>query len=732
MKMLSIRSIAVLLASAASIATTAHAQTASNQTATEGQMNEDSALPPYPETRREDIVDTIFGVDVADPYRWLETDVRNDKEVADWVDRQSSYTNAYLETLPERAWFSSKLGEVLDYERIGVPEKKGKLLFYSYNPGLADQDVLMMKAASGAVLDAKGKVLLDPNRWSEDGTVALAGWDASPGAKVLSYQVQEAGSDWNTIEFVDLATGEKLEDRIEWVKTGGARWIDDTSFVYSRFPEPATGEDFQVTNRDQQIWLHVLGSPQSADRMIYATPDRPAMLHGASISHDGRWMFISSSDGSTPGNELRILPVSDLSGEPIVVADTMDDEWSVVEAVGESIILRTDNDAPLYRLMKLDVSGSAPVLQELVAESGNNMNAARVMGDRIVIDYLEDVKSRLRLFTLDGAPAGEVDLPGIGSVAGLSGEPGEAEAWFGFSSFNRPGDVFSLDLENGESQSVIDRDLDFDPDAFTVEQVFYPSAGGVKIPMFIVKRADLQGPAPTLLYAYGGFNVSLTPGYSSTRMAWLQAGGVYAVANIRGGGEYGSAWHDAARGPKRENAFADFIAAGEWLKANGVTGEGQLAIQGGSNGGLLMGVVTNRRPDLFDAVNPAVGVMDMLRFDRWGYGRAWAADYGFPEVEADFHVLRSYSPYHNVPQSGDYPPILVTTADTDDRVIPGHSFKYAAALQAADLGDAPHLIRIETRAGHGSGKPISKVIDENADILGFFAHWTGLKPAEGH
>jgi prolyl oligopeptidase len=356
------------------------------------------------------------------------------------------------------------------------------------------------------------------------------------------------------------------------------------------------------------------------------------------------------------------------------------------------------------------------------------MDAARVMGDRIVIDYLEDVKSRLRLFTLDGKPAGEVGLPGIGSVAGLSGEPGESEAWFGFSSFNRPPEVYRLDLATGDSRSIVDRTLGFDPEQFVVEQVFYPSADGTRIPMFIVKRADVTGPAPTLLYAYGGFNVSLPPSFSSTRMAWLQAGGVFALANIRGGGEYGSAWHDAARGPKRENAFADFIAAGEWLKANGITGKNQLAIQGGSNGGLLMGVVTNRRPDLFDAVNADVGVMDMLRFDRWGYGRAWAADYGFPDVEEDFHVLRSYSPYHNVPASGDYPAILVTTADTDDRVIPGHSFKYAAALQAADLGDAPHLIRIETRAGHGAGMPVSKIIEKNADVLGFLAHWTGLQP----
>jgi len=718
------RSLSLLLATATPLAAQAYAQ---DMTQTRTRTIEDAQLPSYPETRRDDVVETIFGEPVADPYRWLETDVRNSAEVADWVARQGAYTNAFLQTLPERDWFAGRLGELLDYERFGVPEKKGDLLFYGYNPGLADQDVLMVKPAGGGV-DAHGKVLLDPNEWSQDGTVALAGWNPSPNAKVLSYSVQEAGSDWNVIRFLDLTTGEELADTIEWVKVGGANWIDDRRFVYARFPEPSEGEDFQVANRNQQVWLHELGQPQSADRLVYATPDRPAMLNGASVSHDGRWLFIYSQDGSTPGNELRILPVDDLDAAPFVVADTMDHQWSVVEAVGERIILRTDKDAPLYRLMVLDMAAAVPEMRELVPQTAHNMDAVRVMGDRIVIDYLEDVKSRLHLFTLDGQPAGQVELPGIGSVAGLSGEVGEDQAWFGFSSFNRPADIFSLNLQSGSTKSILNRELAFDPDDFSVEQIFYASADGTEIPMFVVRRADITGPVPTLLYAYGGFNVSLPPSFSSTRMAWLQAGGAFALANIRGGGEYGSAWHDAARGPKRENAFADFIAAGEWLKANGVTGGDQLAIQGGSNGGLLMGVVTNRRPDLFDAVNPDVGVMDMLRFDRWGYGRAWAADYGFPDKEEDFRVLRGYSPYHNIPESGEYPPILVTTADTDDRVIPGHSFKYAAALHAADLGGSPHLIRIETRAGHGAGMPISKIIDKNADVLGFLAHFTGLVP----
>lgn len=687
---------------------------------------QDIPVPAYPETRTVDVVERLFGEQIADPYRWLEEDVRNSEEVADWVARQNAVTDAYLAQLPERGWFTDKLSRLLDYERFGTPYRKGNLVFYSYNPGLADQDVLMVKPAGGVVLDDEGKVLLDPNTWSEDGTIALGGWSPSKNAKVLAYAIQEAGSDWRRIEFLDLATGEKLDDTIVWTKNSSVSWVDDQSFFYVRYPEPAEGEDFQARAQNPMVYRHNLGEPQSADELVFATPDQPDLLHGIGTSKDGRLLFILSSDGSGTGNHLRIRSLADLTRDPVIVSDSMEHEWNVLGSHGDMVWLVTNHDAPLRRMVKLDMATAEMVT--IVAEAEDNLEDVEILGDRIVANYLHDVKSQLKLFTLDGVPAGEVALPGIGSVGGMSGEIGEEDAWFTFSSFNRPADVFKLDLASGQTHSVVDRALGFDPESIKVEQVFYTSPDGTRVPMFIVRRADSTGPAPTLLYAYGGFGVTMNPAYSSTRMAWIQAGGTYALANIRGGNEYGTAWHDAARGPKRENAFADFIAAGEWLKANGITGPEQLAIMGGSNGGLLMGVVTNRRPDLFDAVVPQVGVMDMLRFDRWGYGRSWAVDYGYPDREEDFRVLRAYSPYHNIRDGVDYPAMLVTTADTDDRVIPGHSFKYISAVQAAELGDEPHLIRIETKAGHGAGTPISKTIEEYSDILGFIAHHTGLEP----
>lgn len=700
-------------------------------TANEGEIAKPHAPSmTYPETRREDLVETIFGQDVADPYRWLEQDVRNSEEVAEWVERQSTFTANYLEQLPERDWFAAELARLLNYERVGTPEKAGDYLLYSYNPGLADQNVLMIKPADSAALDAKGKVLIDPSIWSDDGTVALAGWDASPGGRTLAYRMQEGGSDWNTLKFLDIESGVELADELNWLKVSGAVWIDDESFLYARFPAPEAGEDFQVRAENSMIYQHVMGQPQSADRLIYATPDNSDMEHSPWVSDDGRWAVIMSTDSTAFGNQLRVISLTDPEREPIVVSSTMEAQWVPVMVSGDKLLLKTDLDAPRYRIVSFDLSDPDAPVQDVIPQGEDNIVAVMAMGERLAVHTLQDVKSRLALYDLDGTLAADVQLPGIGSVDAMSGDEGQSEAWISFSSFNRPSEVLRLDLATGETSPASERALNFDPDAFVVEQVFYPSKDGTKIPMFIVKREDIVGPAPTLLYAYGGFNVSLTPGYSSTRMAWLQAGGVYALANIRGGGEYGSAWHEAATGPRRVNAFNDFIAAGEWLKANGVTGEKQLAIQGGSNGGLLMGVVTNMRPDLFDAVNAQVGVMDMLRFTRWGYGQSWTVDFGDPAVEDEFQVLRGYSPYHNIPETGVFPPILVTTADTDDRVIPGHSFKYAAALQHADLGDAPHLIRIETKAGHGAGKPISKIIEENADIEAFLAHWTRLVPGD--
>ncbi|QQN73512.1 prolyl oligopeptidase family protein [Croceicoccus sp. YJ47] len=686
--------------------------------------------PDYPETKRGDVVETFFGEQVADPYRWLEADVRNDAQVADWVARQSTYADDYLKQLPERAFFEKKLSQLLDYERFGTPVKAGGALLYEHNTGLQNQNVLMIADADAETIDGSARVLLDPNAWSDDGTTALAGWKTSKSGRLLAYLVQEGGSDWRTVRFVDTATGEPLEDSIEWAKFTGLTWLGDDAILYSRFPEPEAGQDFQALNYNQAVYYHKIGTPQSEDRPVYATPDMPKLGHVASTTSDGRWVVINSTEGTDPTSRVHLIPVGRGDWTPMTLIAEPEAQWDLIEGIGDRLWFVSSKDAPLKKITMVDLSGDTPQFTDVVAEAEQNLEGAAIVGDRIVASYLVDAASQLRRYTLGGESAGTVDLAGIGSVGGISGEPGDDDAWFGFSSFTTPGTIMKLDPDTGATRDFATVDLTFDPDDYSVEQVFYPSKDGTEIPMFIVKRKDVTGPAPTMLYGYGGFNISLTPSYSATRMAWLQGGGVYAMANLRGGGEYGDAWHDAGRRANKQNVFDDFIAAGEWLKANDVTGENQLAIEGRSNGGLLMGAVTNQRPDLFDAVHAAVGVMDMLRFDRWTAGRYWVDDYGYPDREDDWRILRSYSPYHNIRSGTDYPAILTTTADTDDRVVPGHSFKYAAALQDAELGERPRIIRIETNAGHGSGKPVAKIIEEFSDIMGFLAHWTGFTPSD--
>ncbi|MDT0574741.1 prolyl oligopeptidase family serine peptidase [Croceicoccus sp. F390] len=683
----------------------------------------------YPQTRRDNVVEEQFGERIADPYRWLEADVRNDAKVADWVKRQSSFADTYLKTLPERAFFEQALSELLDYERFGTPVKAGDRLLFEHNDGLQNQNVLKIVDADVATIDGLGRTLIDPNQWSDDGTTALAGWKASPDGGIVAYQVQKGGSDWRTLRFVSTADGQVLEDKLDWAKFTGISWVGNDAVLYSRFPEPAAGQDFQALNYNQAVFYHKLGTPQSSDRQVYATPDAQKLGHGASVTSDGRWVVINSNEGTDPASIVTLLPIGRGSWTPITLVAEQADQWDLVDGIGDRLWFVTSKNAPLKKIVLVDLSGDAPVITDVVPQAQENLESAAIVGDRIVTSYLQDAASRLRLFSLDGEPQGMVQLGGFGTAGGISGEPGDEDAWISYSSFTQPQTVLKLDTNSGRVQDFAAVAASFDPDDFATEQVFYSSKDGTRVPMFIVKRKDVTGPAPTLLYGYGGFNISLTPSYSASRMAWLRGGGVYALANLRGGGEYGAEWHDAGRGANKQNVFDDFIAAGEWLKSNGITGENQLAIDGRSNGGLLMGAVTNQRPDLFDAVHAAVGVMDMLRFDRWTAGRYWVDDYGYPDREADWRVLRGYSPYHNIRSGLEYPAVLTTTADTDDRVVPGHSFKYAAALQHADIGEKPHLIRIETNAGHGSGKPVSKIIEEFSDILGFLAHWTDFSPA---
>jgi prolyl oligopeptidase len=682
-------------------------------------------LPSYPHTRADTLVETQFGEAIADPYRWLENDVRTDADVRDWVTHENGATEAYLKNLPARDVFAARMKTLFNFERYGTPRKGGSQYFYTHNSGLQNQSLLFVRDG----FDAPGRVLIDPNAWAKDGATALAEWMPSDDGKRLVYAVQDGGTDWRTLRVIDVASGTLLADEVKWVKFSGLAWTKDGSgFFYSRFAAPKAGQAFQSLNINQTIWFHRIGTDQSADAKIYATPARPKLGHSAQVTDDGRYLVITSAAGTDDRYELHVARLGEktLKVRPLVAG--LDHNWELAGSVGGTFWFLTDNDAPRQRLVTLDADHPRTKLRQIVGERAETLVGASLVGDRMILAYLGDAKSEAQLFTLDGKLIQSIDLPDIGTAAGFGGKGGDSETFYSFSSFAVPPTVYRFDTATGKTSIFARPQVAFKPEDYVTDQIFYASKDGTRVPMFIVRRKDSMGhgPVPTLLYGYGGFNVSVTPGFSAGRLAWIEQGGAFAVANLRGGGEYGKDWHDAGRLARKQNVFDDFIAAGEYLISSGVTSKGKLAIQGGSNGGLLVGAVVNQRPDLFAAALPAVGVMDMLRFNRFTAGRYWVDDYGDPAVEADFKVLRGYSPYHNIQGGKDYPAILVTTADTDDRVVPGHSFKYAAALQAAKIGDKPHLIRIETRAGHGSGKPTDKVIAETADEWAFIAQWTGL------
>ena len=678
----------------------------------------------YPASRRTSQVDPQFGVDVADPYRWLENDVRTDPEVKAWVDAQNVVTRGFLDTLPGREALEKRITQLYDYERFGVPRKKGGRYFYTHNSGLQNQAVLFVRdSASG-----QGRVLIDPNPWSKDGATALAEWVPDEQGKRLLYAVQDGGTDWRTLRVLDVATGQLLADEIKWVKFSDLSWAKDGSgFYYSRFEAPAESGTYQSLNQNQQVYFHKLGTAQSADRLIFATPKRPDLSHYAEVSDDGRWLIVTSASGTDDRYEITLIDLSKPGAKPRVLIPGFTHNYSYAGNRGSTFYFVTNDGAPRQKIVSLDIAAAKPAARTLVAEDAATLQGAGLVGGQIVASYLADAKTEVRLYRPDGQLARKVELPGIGTASGFGGEFDDPETFFAFASFNRPTTIYRYDAATGQASEWAVPKLAFNPDDYRVEQRFYASKDGTKVPMFIVRRKDLAGPGPTLLYAYGGFNSSLTPTFSAIRLTWLERGGTYVLANLRGGGEYGKAWHDGGRLANKQNVFDDFIAAGEYLKAQGIASPKGLAIEGGSNGGLLIGAVVNQRPDLFDAAHPAVGVMDMLRFNRFTAGRYWVDDYGYPDKEPDFRTLLAYSPYHNLKSGVRYPPMLVTTADTDDRVVPGHSFKYTAALQAAEPGGAPHLIRIETRAGHGSGKPTAKIIEEAADVTAFLAHFTGLK-----
>lgn len=684
-----------------------------------------AAALTYPKTERGSVVETQFGQRVADPYRWLENDVRSDAKVREWVTAQNKVTDAYLATLPGRDVLRRRLSELWNYERFGVPEKAGRNYFYTHNTGLQNQNVLFVRTG----LDGKPRELLDPNTWAKDGATALAEWMPAHDGTKLAYSIQDGGTDWRTIKVLDVATAKPLPDEIKWAKFTNIAWARDGSGIfYSRFAEPAKDKTFQALNENQQLYFHKLGTAQSADRLVYATPDRPLLNHTAEVTDDGAWLVIYSSEGTDDRYEVTLLDLRSAGAKPFTLVKGLENNWALVGAKADTLFFITNRQAPLQKIVAVDAGKPQVAPREVIPQSTSTIDGASLVGDVLLVSYLVDAKSEVRRFALDGRAMGTVPLPGIGSVGGFSGEAGDPETFFSFASFNVPATIFHYDSASGRVEPFAQPKVAFKPEDFTVEQRFFSSKDGTRVPIFLLYRKGLKfnGGVPTLLYAYGGFNVSMTPGFSAANLAWVETGGVYAMASIRGGGEYGKSWHDAGRLKNKQNVFDDFIAAGEYLIAQGITTKDKLAIRGGSNGGLLVGAVVNQRPDLFAAALPQVGVMDMLRFNRFTAGRYWVDDYGDPGKEADFKLLRAYSPYHNIRSGVAYPPILATTADTDDRVVPGHTFKYVAALQAADIGDKPHLVRIETRAGHGSGKPTDKQIAEFTDMWAFIAKWTGL------
>lgn len=678
----------------------------------------------YPETKKVDQVDDYFGTKVADPYRWLEDD--NSAETKAWVEAQNEVTFGYLKTIPEREKIKERLTELWNYEKYSAPFEQGGKYFYYKNDGLQNQYVLYV---ANSINDA-GRVLLDPNKFSTDGTTSLAGIAVSDDGKTLAYGISVAGSDWREYHFMDIKTGKKHSDVLKDIKFSGMSWTKDGEGIfYSRFPRTDDSAKLTKINYYQKLYYHKLGTPQSEDVIVYQRPDDREMGVGGGVSEDGKWLIVYVSKGTSPKNMIYYKDLSKKYSAVLPLVDKFEADYTFIGNDGSRFFFRTDKDAPLARIVSVDVADENMTWKEVIPEAKETLRGVSFVNNQLVLSYLKDAYTQVKIYDTNGKFIRNVELPGIGSAGGFGGERTDKEVFYTFSSYNAPPTIYRYNLETGKSELFRRAEVKFSPDQYTVKQVFYPSKDGTKIPMFIVHKKGLKmdGSNPTLLYGYGGFNISMTPGFSVSRLAWMEMGGVYAVANLRGGGEYGQDWHMAGTKLKKQNVFDDFISAAEYLVKEKYTQPSKLAIQGGSNGGLLVGAVLNQRPDLFGAALPAVGVMDMLRFHKFTIGRAWTSDYGSSENPDEFKALYAYSPLHNIKKGAKYPAVMVTTADHDDRVVPAHSFKYAATLQEMQAGNSPVLIRIETNAGHGAGKPTAKIIEEQADIYGFLMKNLGMK-----
>jgi prolyl oligopeptidase len=679
----------------------------------------------YPNTDQVAQSDNYHGVEVKDPYRWLE-DPDSDATKA-WVQAQNEVTNSYLATIPTRDKLQQRLTQLWDYEKYSSPFKRGQSYFYFKNDGLQNQSVLYTLES----LDDEGQVLLDPNSLSADGTVALSGLSISDDGQWMAYGLSTAGSDWVEYRVKNIATREDTADHLQWIKFSGASWTkDNQGFFYSRYDEPKAETKLEDVNYYQKLYYHRLGTPQAEDILIYHRRDQKEWGFSGSVTEDGKYLVISVWLGTDSKNLVFYKNLEQPDSEVVELISEFAASYSVIDNDGDTFWVQTDLNAPRGRVIAIDLDNPDQAnWQEIIPEAPETLEGIGLLNNQFVADYLKDARSQIRIYALDGTFVREIELPGIGSVGGFAGKRYDTETFYTFTSFTTPTTIYRYDMTTGESKLFRQPQVDFDPEAYQTQQVFYPSKDGTRIPMFIThkKGIKLDGNNPTYLYAYGGFNISLTPSFSVSNVVWLEMGGIYAVPNLRGGGEYGEDWHQAGMKDKKQNVFDDFIAAAEWLIEQKYTSQEKLAIAGGSNGGLLVGACMTQRPDLFAAAIPAVGVLDMLRFHKFTIGWAWCAEYGSPDNEADFKTLYAYSPLHNLKAGTNYPATLITTADHDDRVVPAHSFKFAAALQAAHQGDNPVLIRIETKAGHGAGKPTSKIIEEAADKWGFLMANLGIK-----
>jgi prolyl oligopeptidase len=682
----------------------------------------------YPSAPTGDVVDDYHGTAVPDPYRWLEDSEA--EPVREWIDAENALTEAYLAQIPAREPIRERMTELWNYERFSAPSSKGGKTFWSHNDGLQNQSVMFVSDTP----DGEGRVLLDPNTLSEDGTVALSGTWVSESGRYMAYGISDAGSDWKTLRVMDIDSGELLEDTIEWVKFSGASWThDDAGFYYSRYDEPADPNDLETKNTFQKLYYHQLGTDQADDELIYERQDQEFWGFGGSVTHDGRYLVIYNWEGTDENNRIFYKDLKS-DGEVKPLFTDFDASYSVLGNDGTTWYVETNRGAPKGKVVQIDIRKPEDSWKELVPEDEDTLRGCNLLADDdLVCRYLHDAQSRIQIYDLDGEPVREVELPGIGSASGFGGERDQTQTYYTFTSFLTPGTIYSYDMKTGESQLFRAPGVSMPAEDYEVSQIFYPSKDGTEIPMFLVhhKGIELDGQSPAYLYGYGGFNIPITPYYSTVNRVWLEMGGVLAIANLRGGGEYGEAWHDAGRLANKQNVFDDFHAAAEYLHAQGYSSPDKTAVGGRSNGGLLVGAAITQRPELYGAALPGVGVLDMLRFHKFTIGWAWISDYGDPDDPEMFPVLRAYSPYHNVADGTAYPATMVTTGDHDDRVVPGHSFKFAARMQAAQAGSDPVLIRIETRAGHGAGKPTALTIAEWTDQWAFLVKNLDIELPEG-